>query len=354
MKTPLFLAALLAASTTLIAQEPAAGEQAAMPNPKLKEHEVLASLAGTWDVVTKMEAMPGIEGMEKPTECTGTEHAELICNGLWLKSVGRGEMNGQPMEMLFLVGYDPFQKTYRGLCASSCEPGASEWKASYDEKSKTFTWTGKTPHGDMRSTVVLKSPDQHVETCYLVTPDGKEVQCMQMTRTRSKGGAAPVAASAAKPSTPLAKEQELLHKDIGVWNAKTEMAMEPGQPPTSEPATETVQAICGGAWIWTDFNGQMMGQPFSGHALYAYDPGSQQYVNYWIDSWTPVWMETRGNYDAEKSTITLVGTGIDQAGKPMDCKEVITYHGADKRVLDLEFKTPEMLHTMRITYARKK
>ncbi|HEU4418436.1 MAG TPA: hypothetical protein VFT55_05825, partial [Planctomycetota bacterium] len=69
--TTLCLAAILAA-TFLPAQDPKAPAQP--PNPKTKEHDALAMLVGNWQTTCKMNAMPGVQGMEKPSESTGTEH----------------------------------------------------------------------------------------------------------------------------------------------------------------------------------------------------------------------------------------------------------------------------------------
>lgn len=47
----------------------AAQEQApAAPNPKTPQHERLAVFVGAWRTETKVEAVPGVEGMEKAAE----------------------------------------------------------------------------------------------------------------------------------------------------------------------------------------------------------------------------------------------------------------------------------------------
>jgi hypothetical protein len=137
----LLIAALCAATPTLLAQDEktkkAPAEQKA-PEPKQKEHETLRSLVGDWETVMKSEAMPGVPGMEKATESKGTEHAELLCNGLWLKSVVNGTWNGAPFQGIWLAGYDPTKKSYVSYWVSSdvqdCGPCALD--GTFDEKTR--------------------------------------------------------------------------------------------------------------------------------------------------------------------------------------------------------------------------
>src|SRR5262245_56618091 len=106
-RTALLVAASLAALPLLSAQEdkaktaPPAGQ--AMPDQKTKEHDLLKGFVGNWDVTCSGE-MPG---EAKPGESKGSERAELICKGLWLKSQLSGEFGGQKMQGLWLLGYDP-------------------------------------------------------------------------------------------------------------------------------------------------------------------------------------------------------------------------------------------------------
>ena len=152
MKTQLLLAALFAATSVSFAQDSKAPEQK-MPNPRHKEHDALKALAGDWESALKMEAMPGVPGMDKACESTGTERAEQICNGLWLKTVAHGTWQGEPMEGVWVVGWDPYQKKYVGLWTCSGEESATVLDGSYDEKTRIWTWQGKTPQGEMRSTL---------------------------------------------------------------------------------------------------------------------------------------------------------------------------------------------------------
>jgi len=342
--------ALLISATALFAQEKAAAPQ--MPDPKHKEHEVLAPLAGDWTFTMKMAAMPGVPGMEKPSEGKGNEHAELVCNGLWLKSSIQSVWQGAPFEGIWLAGYDPFEKKYSSYWVSSDanECGLSTMTGSYDAAKKTWTWSGESAHGPMRSVFVLESNDRTVETCYAKGADGKEMQCMEIVRTRSKGPMAAEASAAKAP--PLAKEHELLQRDVGTWDATVKCAM-PGQPESTEQGTETVVATCCGRWLWTNFQGRMMGQPFEGHGILGYDLTAKKYIAIWIDSMSPTAAVTKGTFNEATKAYSLAGECICPEGKPMKMSETVTWKGDDTKVAQMQFTVEGQTSTMQIDYKRK-
>src|SRR5262249_18861318 len=267
-KTTVLSAALFVAAIPLCAQEKAGGAQQ-MPDPKTKEHELLKQLAGDWDSTMKWAAMPGVTGMEKPTESQVHEHADLVCGGLYLKWNMDGICNGKRFQGLFVAGYDPFQKVYTGIMVDSQSPAPATMQGNYDAGTKTWTWHGKCAQGEMRSVMVIKDADNSVETCYQKGADGKETQCGEITRKRLKT-APPVDAAMARAET-VAKEHEILQKEVGEWDAMVKSPEAPGQTAKEESATEHVASICGGTWLWSDFHGTMMGQPFEGHSLFGYD-----------------------------------------------------------------------------------
>src|SRR5690606_33104427 len=168
MKKTLLVSFVLATTPLGIAQDTA--EAPAMPSPKVEEHEALKSLAGTWDSTVRMAAMPGVPGMEEATEVEGTERAELICDGLWLKWTVEGEFAGQPFQGLWLAGYDPFAERYVGFWIDSNEPTPMEMTGEYDASSKKWAWSGECSQGAMRSEITWKDADTMVETSWLTPP----------------------------------------------------------------------------------------------------------------------------------------------------------------------------------------
>lgn len=357
MKTTFLLLTTLAASTFAIAQDQKGGDKQ-MPNPKQPEHAPLAQFAGNWTSTCKSAGIPGVAGMDKPSESTGTEKAELICNGLWLRSTVDSTWQGKPFQGVWLCGYDTFAKKYKSLWVSSMDGPLEEADGTYDAASKTWTFTGMCAMNDkpceMRSVVVMKDANTLTETNYVKGPDGKEVECMQITRTRSKG-AVPSDATAKvskEADKSLPKEIAILAEDAGTWDATVTHSM-PGQPPSTEKGVEIVTPICAGRWQWTDFNGSMMGQPFEGHGLTGYDPAKKQYVSIWIDGCVATAMKTTGTYDEAKKTFTLNGSGIDCEGKPMTVAQSCARPDDGTRNLSMSFKGAQS-GDMKIAYQRRR
>ncbi|HEX6811601.1 MAG TPA: DUF1579 family protein [Planctomycetota bacterium] len=349
MKTTVLSFAALVAASLLPAQDKAPAQA---PNPKTKAHEALAMLAGDWQIHCKMAAVPGVPGMEKAQESTGTEHVELICNGLWVKSTIDSTHQGKPFQGIWLVGYDPFAKTYKSIWASSMDEPACEAVVTWDEKTKTWTSTGKAPTGEaVRSQYVFKDNDNSIETCWMTGADGKEVECMQMMRKRGKGAMARDAS--ASSDMPVAKELALLAQGVGNWTAKVTMTM-PGQPASEETCTEQVAKICNGKWTWSNFKGSMMGMPFEGHALCGYDNIAKKYVTYWLDSCCATASRVEGSLDEAKRQFTFSGSCVDPQGKPMTIKQIYSQPDADTRSLHMTSTGAEGAHEMKIAYTRVK
>jgi hypothetical protein len=349
-------AVLCAAPLSLYAQDDKKQPPAAaMTNPKHPEHDALKAMVGNWDFTMKMPAMPGVPGMEQATESQGTEHAELTLGGLWLKSTINGTFKNEPFQGVWLAGYDPFQKHYISVFVSSDdhECGASTMDGQLDAKTGTWTWNGKSKDGEMRSVLTFPDANTAQEICYLKTPDGKEAKCMEITRKRSKAPAAAVTeASLVKASKPAAKEVDVLLQDVGEWDAIVKCAV-PGQPAAEEKGTEKVTAICNGRWLWSDFKGQMMGQPFQGHGLVGFDADKKQYVSLWFDSMSPTFALTTGTFDAAGKTGNFAGDCVCPEGKPMTIQQVLTRKGEGTRNNQMKFVSGGETTTMEITYQRR-
>lgn len=345
-------AALLAASS-LAAQEPGTAAAApAMPDPKHAEHQPLAALSGDWEFTMKMAAMPGVPGMEQASESKGSEHVEMVCNGLWLKSTIRSHWQGAPFQGIWLAGYDPFQKQYTSYWVSSDEheTGIAVMTGSYDAAKSTWTWRGTSPAGAMRSTFALAG-DRSVETCFVTGKDGVETQCMEIVRTRAKSPLAEDASAKAPPK--VGPEHAVLHRDLGSWDAEVACAA-PGMPASKDRGSETVTATCNGRWTWSDFRGQLMGMPFEGHALVGYDPQQKQYLALWIDSMSATAALTAGTFDAATKSFALTGSCTCPLGKPMTIAESVRRFDDDTRSAKMEFTTEGQTTTMEITYRRRK
>jgi hypothetical protein len=351
MKIELMLCAAFVATPFVPAQEDKSAP--VMPNPKAAAHEALAMFVGNWTSTGKMAALPDMPGFEAAQDTTGTEHSEIVCDGLWLKTTFQGTDKNGTCEGLWLVGYDPHQAKYRGIWVSGMDEPSMECDGSYDAAKQVWTFTGESPMGPFRSVVTFADADHFTEVVYAAV-EGKDTECMRMERTRSKAAAVPgtklvpASATTAKPSA----QHALLAAGIGDWNV-TSKSMVPGQPVVEEKCSEHVAPICSGKWFWSDFTGSMMGQPYEGHSLTGYDEATKQYVSFWIDSRSATHARTAGTYDPATQRWTFAGECADSACKPAKIHQTYTQKDADARDLQMTFETVDGKHEMRLHYVRK-
>jgi len=106
-----------------------------------KYHEMLGKTAGEWNAVIKWRMDPNAEFQS----AQGTTVNEMIMGGRYLKSAHSGMMMGMPFEGLAIEGYDNGKKEFVSTWIDNMGTGIMVSSGSYDEASKTLTYTGSMP-----------------------------------------------------------------------------------------------------------------------------------------------------------------------------------------------------------------
>lgn len=141
----------------------------------------------------------------------------------------------------------------------------------------------------------------------------------------------------------------------GSWTTTTKEWMEPGKPPTESTGTAEMKMLLDGRFLYQEFNSQMMGQPYSGIGIDAYDNMTKKYVTTWMDTMGTGIFMMEGTAGADGKTITLKGSHPEPGGGQM-------HHRAVWKLVDHNTQTFEMYGThghgkemkmMEITYSRK-
>lgn len=141
----------------------------------------------------------------------------------------------------------------------------------------------------------------------------------------------------------------------GSWTTQTKEWMEPGKPPTESTGTADMKMLLDGRFLYQEYNAQMMGQPFSGIGIDAYDNMTKKYVTAWMDTMGTGIFIMEGTSSADGKTITLKGSHPEPGGGKMT-------HRAVWKLVDANTQTFEMYGThghgkemkmMEITYTRK-
>jgi hypothetical protein len=101
------------------------------------------------------------------------------------------------------------------------------------------------------------------------------------------------------------------HKQLaslaGSWTTKTRSWMEPGKPPMESTGSAELKMLLDGRFLQQEFTGEMMGQPFSGVGINAYDNLRKRYVTSWIDTMGTGIFMMEGTASADGKTITMRG-----------------------------------------------
>ena len=141
----------------------------------------------------------------------------------------------------------------------------------------------------------------------------------------------------------------------GSWTTTTKEWMEPGKPPTESTGTAEMKMLLDGRFLYQEYNAQMMGQPFSGVGIDAYDNMRKRYVTVWLDTMSTGVFTMEGTASADGKTITLKGQHAEPGGGHMT-------HRAIWKIVDDNTQTFDMYGAhhggketkmLEITYSRK-
>jgi hypothetical protein len=157
---------------------------------------------------------------------------------------------------------------------------------------------------------------------------------------------------AAAPGEP----HELFASLAGSWTISTKEWMEPDKPPVESTGTAEMKMLLDGRFLYQELHSQMMGQPFSGIGIDAYDNLTKKYVTAWMDTMGTGIFLMEGTASPDGKTITLKGSHPEPGGGHM-------MHRAVWKIVDHHTQTFDMYGThghdgmemkmLEITYRRK-
>ena len=111
-------------------------------------------------------------------------------------------------------------------------------------------------------------------------------------------------------------------KMAGNWKATVTNFMD-GQEAKSE-ATAKYEMILGGRYLKSYITGNMMGMPFEGVGLDAFDNAAKEYISVWIDNFGTGVLNLKGKMDDKTGDIVYTGTMVDpMTGKNQTTKTVM-------------------------------
>jgi hypothetical protein len=110
----------------------------------------------------------------------------------------------------------------------------------------------------------------------------------------------------------------------GSWTTKTKSWMEPDKPPVESTGSAEMKMLLDGRFLKQKFTGEMMGQPYSGIGIDAYDNVRKKFVTAWIDTMGTGIFMMEGTASADGKTITMEGQHEEPGGGHMTHRAVWT------------------------------
>ena len=124
-----------------------------------------------------------------------------------------------------------------------------------------------------------------------------------------------------KAATP-GEPHKLFASLAGSWTTTTKEWMEPGKPPTESVGFADMKMLLEGRFLYQEYYSQMMGQPFSGVGIDAYDNMAKKYVTAWMDTMGTGIFIMEGTASPDGKTITLRGSHPEPGGGHMSHRAV--------------------------------
>jgi hypothetical protein len=149
------------------------------------------------------------------------------------------------------------------------------------------------------------------------------------------------------------------HKQLaslaGSWTTKTKEWMEPDKPPMESAGTCDFKMLLDGRFLQQEFTSQMMGQPFSGIGINAFDNLRKKYVAAWIDPMGTGIFQMEGTASADGKTITMKGQHAELGGGHMSHRAIWKIMDGNTQTFDIygTHKHSKEMKMLEIAYTRE-
>ena len=160
----------------------------------------------------------------------------------------------------------------------------------------------------------------------------------------------------AKAGTP-GEAHKKLEPMVGTFDVKAKMWMDPSKPAEESTGKTESKWVLGNRFVQENFEGTMMGQPFSGMGYWGYDNITKKYTGTWMDSMGTAMMNSTGKMDASGKVLTYTSMMNDpMTGKLVKITEKVTVTDNDHHMMEMWGPDPtgKNYKMMEITYVRKK
>ncbi|MEO6488722.1 MAG: DUF1579 domain-containing protein [Ferruginibacter sp.] len=130
----------------------------------------------------------------------------------------------------------------------------------------------------------------------------------------------------------------------GTWEGETTMWEKPGGAPQTSKGVAINKMAMGGRYQVSTHKGMMMGQPFEGMSILAYDNATKKFKSSWIDNMGTGLIMMEGPWDGTTKTLSLSGKCVDPMmgnGKEMEIREVFRVVDDKNQVVEMYGPGPD-------------
>jgi hypothetical protein len=151
------------------------------------------------------------------------------------------------------------------------------------------------------------------------------------------------------------KYHEMMAKSVGEWKTVTKWWMDPSAEPVVTEGTAVNEMIMGGRYLKSTQSGSMMGQPFEGFMIEAYDNAKKGFVSTWIDNMGTGIMISTGKYDEPNQSFIFEGSMVDPlTGGDVKFKETLKIIDQNKQLMEMfDLSKGSEIKIMEVEYTRK-
>jgi hypothetical protein len=129
---------------------------------------------------------------------------------------------------------------------------------------------------------------------------------------------------------------EMMAGSVGEWKSKNTYWMVPGTEPMVSEGTVKFEMILGGRYLKSTHTGMVMGMPFTGINLQAFDNATKEFVAVWIDNLGTGMSVSNGTYDEGTKTLNSTGTMVDpMSGKEVSYRQTIQLIDDNHQVMEM-------------------
>jgi hypothetical protein len=128
----------------------------------------------------------------------------------------------------------------------------------------------------------------------------------------------------------------------GTWDGDMTMWEKPGAPPQKSKGVAVNKMALGGRYQISNHKSTMMGMPFEGMSIMAYDNAKKMFKSSWIDNMGTGLMTMEGPWDGASKTLTLTGKCMDpMSGQEKELREVLKVIDDKTQMMEMYGPAPD-------------